>query len=1099
MEAPHHPTETADIEKSEDISQSPPEASSSSTSPSTINDPVPLPTDRHESPDPKKTPFWKQVWAKLGFNPTVVMFMIKGALAPTICMAMYQRHSLAAHYLNLGYLMIIISILTVPILPRGKFLMNLFISLILTCFAAAMVLFGHWCGNQARKHTTPAGAPLKIAHGYNSSASAINAIFMIVNIFAINTLRAARPSVTIPSIQYTIYVLVGFSYGPQEATNEFSLRFTRELFYAFLTGQAVCAGVSLFIIPVSSRKVFFAEGTGFLQSSRGLLKAQLAFVEALENSQMCEPSVPRSDALSEDKTSIEKNENGQSDITAKTLIYNQRKAALRQASAGVIGLASKLREDVMFAKREIAYGHFGSADIHEFHLLLRNIMLPISGLSTISDIEERLRSRYRSDRRKFEELQCPKARNIEIPDKHQASEQAEWQELLQALHTSFEPVIQVLDEGFLHVMILLNLSPNPKKASKVAPSENGTAGSAEDVEKGIPTPVPGDLGFADYLDREIQGFRERRTESLEAWAKERGMDSIFHTSAKHVHWPSEPDHEGYRTLRSLREMRTAQRLHLILYMEYLLYSVAKAALALVRFAETKVDDGTMKKKRLIFPAMSTIRKWIRNIIRGEDSSPDINNLDHMMGNVETIYLGDSLKIPKDPEHLPPKNFKQALGNKLRVIPRILGSNAVHFGARVTIGSMSIGIMAYLKNSHAFYIRERLVWGMVMIAIGMNPTSGFAVFTLLGNLTATLVGMVCAIINWYIVDQKTVGVIIFFFFFQMLYFYFAAKHPRFLVAIVAGAITHVLIIGYELQVRVIGKKIATATGQSYLPIYELAPYRLLTVAGGVTVAYIWTIFPVPITEGTVLRRNLGDSLFLLAKYLSSVTSTVEQRVHDKEGDMTVRTSPGRRLEKMRLRVLQKQLALLISMRQNLAFMAWEPTFGGEFPKATYQAIITEVQNAVNYLTIIAYASEAFQNARSASSSSVWLSRFGRSRNETNLRSHEVTTLLSLLSASLQNKQPLPPYLQPPNLVHMSEQIQGSDASILSMSNINEPGFRAFAVIEVANYCLVDSAANILKHVKDLLGEVDFTYQIKTSSARTSSTLIGETAEGKQKAH
>lgn len=81
---------------------------------------------------------------------------------------------------------------------------------------------------------------------------------------------------------------------------------------------------------------------------------------------------------------------------------------------------------------------------------------------------------------------------------------------------------------------------------------------------------------------------------------------------------------------------------------------------------------------------------------------------------------------------------------------------------------------------------------------MNPTSGFAIFTLLGNLGATLVAMVFSFINWYIVDQKTAGVIVFFFLFQMIYFYFAAKNPRFLVAIVAGAITHVLIIGMSAE-------------------------------------------------------------------------------------------------------------------------------------------------------------------------------------------------------------------------------------------------------------------------------------------------------------
>jgi hypothetical protein len=123
---------------------------------------------------------------------------------------------------------------------------------------------------------------------------------------------------------------------------------------------------------------------------------------------------------------------------------------------------------------------------------------------------------------------------------------------------------------------------------------------------------------------------------------------------------------------------------------------------------------------------------------------------------------------------------------------------------------------------------------------------------------------------------------------------------------------------------------------------LAPYRLLTVGGGCLVAYIWTIFPVPITEGSVLRRDLGASLFLLARYITSVTSSVDQRLHEQEGDTSLKSSPGRRLEKIRLGVLAKEIVLLNSMRQNLAFMAFEPRLGGDFPKKTYEALISEVQ-------------------------------------------------------------------------------------------------------------------------------------------------------------
>lgn len=155
------------------------------------------------------------------------------------------------------------------------------------------------------------------------------------------------------------------------------------------------------------------------------------------------------------------------------------------------------------------------------------------------------------------------------------------------------------------------------------------------------------------------------------------------------------------------------------------------------------------------------------------------------------------------------------------------------------------------------------------------------------------------------------------------------------------------------------------------------------------------------------------------------------------------------------------------------------------------------SVVNYLTIINFASEAFVNARSETSSSVWLSRFALSRSESDRRSHKVTTLLALLSASLKNKQPLPPYLKAPTHSHLPDHMRGTDSGVLDLSNINEPGFRAFAVIEVANLCLVDSVASIVRHVRELVGEVDFTYQVRTSSAGTSNTELDHMAGGRQK--
>ena len=86
--------------------------------------------DAATSTPAQKPPLLKRTWKKLGINGIVVMIMVKPAVAATISMAIFQSQRVAVHYQNLGYLIIIVSVTTVPILPRGKFLLNLLLSLV---------------------------------------------------------------------------------------------------------------------------------------------------------------------------------------------------------------------------------------------------------------------------------------------------------------------------------------------------------------------------------------------------------------------------------------------------------------------------------------------------------------------------------------------------------------------------------------------------------------------------------------------------------------------------------------------------------------------------------------------------------------------------------------------------------------------------------------------------------------------------------------------------------------------------------------------------------------------------------------------------------
>lgn len=622
-----------------------------------------------------------------------------------------------------------------------------------------MVFLGIFAGVKAREHSTPSDAPRSVKRGYNSSAAVVNAIFLMINIFGINTLRATRPALKIPAIHYTIFILIGFSYGPQEPTMYAARRFTKELLYAFLTGQGISTAVALFIIPVSSRKVFFGGTIGFLQSCRGLLKTQLAFVRALNRSGVCDPG---------QIMDYEHKTERRADFDAKL-------ATLKAASTGILTLGAKLRDDVTFAKRETAYGNLTETDIHQIHQHLVAIMMPISGLSTIGDIAGRMASNTSEEGQLSSESEP-------IFDDGLSADRQEWLEMMDTVHETFDHMIQLVDDGIQHVLISLRLVPSPK------------ANLSEDVEKGANTSQPGQIGFGDYMERKIGDFKEQRTTHLRQWAEERGLSSIFQATAFPPQVPS-ADITQPRSSPSgkIRELQASKRLHIILYMEYLLHSVAQAVLSMVRFSELKLSDGTFAKKHFIFPKLKTVIKVIKGLISGDDIDPT-SAVDQSIGQEQKVYLGAGFQAPKDPEHLPPKSKWQVFGNYLRCIPRYLGSDEVRFGVRVTLAVMSIGILCFLRNTHVFYIKQRVVWALVMIAIGMNPTSGSAVFILLGNLVVTVSGMITAFVNWYIVDGKTGGVIALFPFFLMFYFYFVAKYPRFLIPIAAGCLTHVLVIG-----------------------------------------------------------------------------------------------------------------------------------------------------------------------------------------------------------------------------------------------------------------------------------------------------------------
>lgn len=312
----------------------------------------PIPASEHTESDRKESLLTRitQLWLKkTGVDFKTYQLMFKGALAPTIAIAAYQGTPWANEYTTIGYLVGIMSVLSVPIQPRAKILQTMLINIIFVCVGCAVALLAMFCAVRARITSEGSQGPGTGGPGtsglaaagaetalYNSSASAVAGVWLFTQVFFISVIRARNPQFTIPCIMYSIFANVSMVYCPQFSTMAQATAFAQQLLYAFLTGFAVSTGVSLLIFPTSSRQVVFKDMTTFIEGLRSAMTANLSYLRSLEETDMFAPH--RVNTAGDEVP-------GSSEATA-----------LKVKLQALAGANAKFSVDLPFAKREIAIG-----------------------------------------------------------------------------------------------------------------------------------------------------------------------------------------------------------------------------------------------------------------------------------------------------------------------------------------------------------------------------------------------------------------------------------------------------------------------------------------------------------------------------------------------------------------------------------------------------------------------------------------------------------------------------------------------------------------------------------------------------------------------
>ncbi|KAF9886365.1 hypothetical protein FE257_011510 [Aspergillus nanangensis] len=973
--------------------------------------------------------------------------MLKGALPPTVVIAIHQSSAIADITTTIGYLATLMSIVSQGLMPRAKFMKIMFFILLSTCVSASMCCLTVYCAVKAREHNTSPDAPESVRNGFNSDACAVSGVWLVVMIWASNTLRAWRPmELQDPMVAFSIFSSVTITRAGTFVTVDEGLQFITRLLKGFMIGFAIATGISLFVMPITTRNNVFHDIKGYVAQVDAVLRSQIAFVEDGP-----EALTGNRGLLSRTRTarSMRELENAQEDLP------EAKEKRLKESITKLNALHGKLQSDLFYSKDEIAWGKLSADDLNRIGGLLRSILLPLAGIAMLPDILDAIvKSEGPRTSADGEESEDEAVKNDEI------------QKVVETLRHRLMESTGLVAVGLQYVLLALELT----KAKYIEKQQCKTSDEESRGER--LSPLQSD--FVVCIEHEIREYYSRRSDLP------RALESVeaFSTSEKHND-DALQDHDTIATDSDVR-----QEFFIILYMGHLQENLLNATLDLVKFAESKVTDGTMKRSRLIFPKQKSITQWLSLTSETAESRsvPDRRQSSHA-GRGPSIDDGVAPADFPDPEHLPPANIWEKGSTVLRTISHVIKSEQSVFGFRVAAASLSVGILAFLHQTQDFFIRQRCIWAMIVIVIGMNPTSGQTMFGFVARIVATVFALGLSLVVWYIVDGKTPGVIVFLYLANVVGYYFWIKVPQYFGAAVISIVTLNVIIGYELQVRKLGIETATSNGQPYYPIYLFGPYKLAAVAAGCAISFFWVIFPFPITAKSTLRKTLGRSLFVLAKFYSCMHTTVELWLNGSLGNIQDAQSASYKLETARHKVFKEEMMLLNQLRMHSHFTTFEPAIGGKFPKAVYDSIISEVQRMLTSMALMAQTTQnlgalTLDSPSSQEAENKWVARLAEvALNSADFRSHSTTSLLCHVSASIMNAQPLPPYLSTGDSFPLARQLQRIDGELLNIRHIQDPAFSAFVSLEVLRSVLSFSLKDLLSHVRSLVGELTFDFHVR----------------------
>lgn len=297
----------------------------------------------------------------------------------------------------------------------------------------------------------------------------------------------------------------------------------------------------------------------------------------------------------------------------------------------------------------------------------------------------------------------------------------------------------------------------------------------------------------------------------------------------------------------------------------------------------------------------------------------------------------------------------------------------------------------------------------------------------------------------------------------------------------------VIIGYSLLAKKSSIPQPPATTTQRYPIYLIAPCKLTTykrhastliasdrfacVLVGVFAAFVWTIFPRVISSRSIARKKLGHALSLVGSYYNCMHSTVGLWASGAPRNL----AQQQRLNKARDKLFSRQLITLDAIREHIRFSRFEPSMGHDFPGDLYRDITDQLDSMISYMNLIIYATTFLSPSAQEEPfevNSTWRQRLLQAYTSPAFTSHSNVALLSVLSMSVSENQPLPPGLTVSKPYHLARLVREIGPETSEWEMVQAEGFSEFAVVEIGFGLLYGSLARLLERVEELVGVWDF---------------------------